>query len=379
MQYPTLEQVFFSRRNNFDFLRCLLAGLVILTHSFFLLHATVDPLDFLTHGQKSCGKAAIDFFFVISGFLIVGSWLHSKSALEYLKKRVLRIYPGYLASILVAVFVFGLLGASSKAEYLHSISPLHFSLDILRLHKIAAMPTFARNPEPGTLNGSLWSIAVEFECYLLIMVVGWIGFLKQRQWTLALFGISVALYSIVLYPIPGLHHFAAHLPDYMEDKLRVITCFLAGMNLFLYKEKVPLSPRLLWISLAVLVVTAMTTGFVLAMMVCGAYVIFYTAFSPAVKLNDWGKRADLSYGIYLYGWPVQQLLIFYFGRSFNPYALTLIALPLACLCAVMSWFCIERPFLRLKRTADSSQAPQNLQATASQIAPASAEELEASL
>ena len=356
MPQITLEEASSGRQNNFNFLRFLLAGLVIVNHSFSLLHDNGEPLTLLTHGQKALGRVAVDFFFVISGFLIANSWQHSKTAWDYLKKRILRIYPGYIAAVLSTVFVFGLLGAHGSAAYLHSIPLKKLFLDIFRLHNIVPLPTFAQNPVPENLNGSLWSIAIEFECYLLLMAIGWLGFLRQRKWTLALFTLGVLLNIGFLYSVPGLHQISAHIPAGMGGKLRLVTCFLSGTTMYLYRDKIRLSPLLFGISLAVLILTAVTTGFTVALMIFGAYGLFYVAFSPKVKLNAWGKKADLSYGIYLYGWPIQQLTIFYLGRSLHPYLLTLIVLPLSCLCAAVSWYCVESPFLRLKNI-DSRKKP----------------------
>jgi peptidoglycan/LPS O-acetylase OafA/YrhL len=350
MAEVTLGEASQSRRNNFNFLRFMLASLVILTHSFNLLHRDNETLAFLTRKQLTLGTMSVDFFFVISGFLIANSWENRKTVLDYLRNRILRIYPGYVVAVMASVFIFGLLASSSPSAYLHSISAGHFLMDIIRLHKIQWLPSYAHNPEPGILNGSLWSIAIEFECYILLMVAGWIGLLRRRELMLAFFAISLLLSLGFLYSVPGIHQLVARLPDAIVQKLLVVTCFLSGTTLFLYRDEIRLSPFLLRFSVAVLILTAMTTGFVLATMVVGAYVLFYVAFSPKVKLNDWGKKIDLSYGIYLYGWPIQQLTIFYLGKSLNPYILTLIALPLACFCAALSWFCIEHPFLRMKKT-----------------------------
>jgi len=161
----TLGEASLSRRNNFDFLRFLLASLVILTHSFHLLHKEGEPWRSSPMTRSIWAYWRSIFFFVISGFLIANSWQHSKAALDYLKKRILRIYPGYICAVLFTVFVVGLIGASGPSAYLHSLPIKKLFIDILRLHTIVPLPTFLHNPDPGELNGSLWSIAIEFECY----------------------------------------------------------------------------------------------------------------------------------------------------------------------------------------------------------------------
>lgn len=80
----------------------------------------------------------------------------------------------------------------------------------------------------------------------------------------------------------------------------------------------------------------------------GTYLLFYIAFLPEIRLQDFGRKTDLSYGIYLYGWPVQQLLLKYFPNAFSPLTLFAAALPLTCACAYASWHLVEKPFLKLK-------------------------------
>jgi peptidoglycan/LPS O-acetylase OafA/YrhL len=87
----------------------------------------------------------------------------------------------------------------------------------------------------------------------------------------------------------------------------------------------------------------------LAMPICGTYLLFYVAYNPHIKLHGFGKKADLSYGIYLYSWPVQQILVQHFERWLTPGLLFVATMPLAMAAALASWVCVEKPFLRLKR------------------------------
>lgn len=84
-----------GRDNNFDFLRFGCASLVLFYHCYALLGSVVRPQDFLAHIAPGAAESSVDFFFVISGFLVTASWLHSRTFGQYLRKRALRIYPAF--------------------------------------------------------------------------------------------------------------------------------------------------------------------------------------------------------------------------------------------------------------------------------------------
>ena len=116
-----MKTVFDSRENNLDFVRLSLAVLVIFSHSFPLGNRTehLEPVVRLTHGQSTAGVIAVDAFFIISGFLITNSFLRSRSVWDYFRKRIARIYPGFLACMLVcALIVAPLAGAASPYKHL---------------------------------------------------------------------------------------------------------------------------------------------------------------------------------------------------------------------------------------------------------------------
>ena len=92
--------------NNLDLLRLVFASFVLLSHSFELADGSRsrEPLTRLFH-TTSFGGLGVDFFFILSGFLITMSWDKNPHALSFLKKRILRIYPAYMAAFLVSVSI----------------------------------------------------------------------------------------------------------------------------------------------------------------------------------------------------------------------------------------------------------------------------------
>lgn len=348
--------------NNFDFLRFLLAVLVIFSHSFLLAgQGGQEPLSLLTRRQTYLGEIAVDGFFAISGYLITASWLRSRSVWGYFQKRALRIYPGFLVVSLLCAFIVGPLGADSAAAYFHGFPFFSFLRHALLLDKLDLPPTFLYSAVPGQVNGSLWTIKIEFECYLLVAALGLAQVFRVRQVPLALLVAALGLELLTLAP-----HARHSLSESAAGHLQFFSAFPVGMVFFLYRDRIVYRPLLL--AGAALVLAAGSYFFwlqaILALPL--VYVLMYAAFSRSAVLHDFGRKRDLSYGLYLYGWPVQQLLAPYFSGPHSsgplaPYLLTLTVLPPALACAWASWHFVEKPSLRLKpkprRVADSPESP----------------------
>ena len=196
LETPTLADASQSRRNNLDFLRFFFAALVILDHSLILMPSRLP---------RFYGWLAVNGFFIISGFLITGSWLNSRSPGDYIKKRALRIYPAYLAVTIIGTIVLGMAGAPHFGEFLRHIHPIHFvvkTLFFLTPTDYSALTRFSAQPFQYTINLSVWTIPYEFACYLLVAGLGLVNFYAKRQWTLLLFLAIFCLTSFqeILYP-----------------------------------------------------------------------------------------------------------------------------------------------------------------------------------
>src|SRR5579859_5259755 len=163
--------------NSFDFLRFVLASLVIFSHSYPLLTGTNDhePLLLATGGQITAGELAVDAFFLISGLLIVGSWQRSSRPVLFLWRRVRRIAPALLVVALVHI---GLLFViSSHPGFDQSIwIVLRAAIGTLKVPGL-----FVQNPQPYVPNGSLWTIKYEVVCYLLVPCGGVLGLYRRPR------------------------------------------------------------------------------------------------------------------------------------------------------------------------------------------------------
>jgi len=330
-----------NRDNNFNFLRLVLALLVILSHSPQLIDGdeSREPLTMLV-GFTSLGKLAVECFFLLSGYLIVQSWVQSPHIWSFLKKRILRIYPGFIVASFLCAFVVGPLGAQPE-QYFKAFWYGGFVKSVVFLNIPEVPAVFEGQPYPS-VNGSMWSISLEFTCYLFVLVLGSLGIFRRKMLWLFL---AIGLYAVVLYSTLGLSspYFS------LEDPLfRLGTFFLTGGCFFLYRDSV--NYKYSWALVCALIIflcVLVAKIHYLIFAAAGAYLLFYLAFTPISFLKRFKKVPDVSYGVYLYGWPIQKLILWYFPAT-TPTVLFIVSALMSLLLGAASWYAVEKPFIKLK-------------------------------
>jgi peptidoglycan/LPS O-acetylase OafA/YrhL len=329
--------------NNFGFLRLLFATLVILAHSPELVDGNRSR-EILTRlfGTMSLGEVAVDGFFLISGYLILQSLVNSRSNFEYLCKRALRIYPGYITAFVISLWIGTLAGGRIAG-------PVQTLLDVTRalsLHTPRLDGAFSGNPI-AVVNGPMWTVSYEFRCYLLAMLLGVLGILRNRRAYLLL---MVALllsvisqldlrWSPTMVALFGQARFSEHFSF----------AFLIGGAFYLFRDRISYTGRAAVLALILLIpLMFFPLAAETALVTLGGYVLFYFAFKfKSARLNRVGSKVDLSYGIYLYAWPIQNLLIWHY-RHISPWILFALSATMAGVCAYASWIFVESPALSLK-------------------------------
>jgi peptidoglycan/LPS O-acetylase OafA/YrhL len=331
-----------TRSNNFDFIRFMLATLVIWSHSFGL--PTGENNDALTRAmghQMTGGRLAVCFFFILSGFLVAKSWEQSRSASDFVRKRALRIYPGFFAAITFCVLIVAPLGS---ANFLSGLTRLqHYRLyEMLFLHPPVLLKGVFTGLAVPSINGALWTIPFELTCYIGLLLLGLGGAIRRKSMVLLLF--AALYFANKVWPDwnMDLRFFGS-----IGELLPLSMYFLAGSIFYLYRRFIPHRRDLMALSLILVAVTH-ARGLNWTLPIGGAYAVFYIAFSRGFRLHRFGRFGDFSYGLYLYAYPIQQLLLLWLGRSLHPLWLFALAMMITLPLAAASWHGLERPFLRLK-------------------------------
>lgn len=336
--------------NNFDFLRFMFASLVVLSHSYPLGTGNEDrePLAVFTSHQLTLGSLAVDCFFIISGFLISQSWVARPVPKLFLEKRVRRIYPGFIAATLLGAFVITPLFSDAGAAGITFDFLLEFAGKTLRLIATTPGPAFQTNPAPGSVNGSLWSISYEFWCYIGILACGVGGVLRRpRLLTAAFIGAMFLSFAFAWFHWNPGGSWLGRILGYPPFWARLIPYFLAGMVFHAYRDRLKLSVRgAARCAIAFAVAAQIPYAMIFVLPVTAAYLIFWFAYLPVAPLHRFAKYGDFSYGIYLYSFPILQMLAFWHGTQFEPLALFAIGWPLSVVAAALSWHLLERHWLR---------------------------------
>jgi peptidoglycan/LPS O-acetylase OafA/YrhL len=340
-----------GRDNNFNLLRLLAALTVIYAHSFAVLGRSPD--DIVTLGQVgvSLSDLAVDVFFVTSGFLVTGSLVNRGSLIKFIWARALRIYPALWVMLALTVFILApALTSWPLADYLTSPKTHeYFAKDATLLGGVRwSLPgVFDSLPLRGEFNGSLWTLPVELRLYLYLAAAWLVLSLTQGIRLKAMALIAPVAAVILFVDIVRGKVFGA---PFNPADIRIYM-FVSGAALYLWRDKVPLGVVPLLAILAALAAAALDrSAFLVAYLILLGPLIMHLAYlpkGPIRAVNGWG---DFSYGVYIYGFPVQQTLVFLFP-AVSLTAMVVSASGASLIIGALSWFLLEKRALALKDAA----------------------------
>ena len=336
MSAPTIADAWGGPRNNFNLMRLVAAWLVIYGHA----HAITgipgnDGVAWIT-GFRAAGAVAVDMFFVLSGFLIAAS-LARNSVRGYLASRALRILPALLACVALTTFVLGPLLTTDPGYWRAPKTWNYLVVNAsLLLSRFQLPGVFGAHPS-DVVNGSLWTLPQEARLYVLLLLAWLAGLLAPRRYA--------ALWALAMVGGYALARHAWPLPDHIQKYAECTAFFITGTLLWVERARIRLSG---WAVLAMAGAFAAVRGTPWAHLPYFVLLAYGTLWLGLRVPLPQLRQTDLSYGLYLYGWPAQQLAwLLPAGKSIagNIAIATLIALA----CAALSWHLVERPALRLKK------------------------------
>jgi peptidoglycan/LPS O-acetylase OafA/YrhL len=342
-----------QRDNNFDALRLFAAGLVLWSHCYPLA-GQPEPLADIT--GTTGGEIGVIMFFAMSGFLIARSWSEDPSPGRYALKRALRLLPALAVAVAFTTFVVGPLFTTLPLDdYLTDPETWFYFVRASLLVTISGhLPgVFADNVYPNAVNGSLWTLPVEACCYVMVAVLGLLGIVRRSGLLLA--GAMLCLLAVTpLSPLTsaiGDTAAGGNVPIVFE----LVGTFLLGSLFYALRARLRLS-WLVLAALALLWVLTWDSGWIeLTTVLLFSYGTLVLAFRAPAGLRRVAAPGDVSYGVYVYAFPVQQSLWALWGSGLRPGVMFVIAAPVTYLLALLSWRLIEHPALRLKRRARRPQ------------------------
>jgi peptidoglycan/LPS O-acetylase OafA/YrhL len=331
-------------RNSFDLLR-LVAALAVLVSHQFALAARPEPT---VAGWHSLGGIALCVFFVMSGYLVCESWTRDPNLWRFAARRLLRIWPALAVVVVLSACVLGpVLTTVPRHDYV--ADPLFVRyFNLLRFVDAFDLPgVFTGNPL-RTVNGSLWTLSIEFRWYVYLALGGVIGLVRGR-WLLFAIVIGMAIHYFFVFDVE--RAMAAGVARRWKEELGLY--FVAGACLQRFASEWSRAPRVSACVVAVvgglLLVGGRHHAAYWLWLSCGTILL---ARLPSRASAALGRRlGDLSYGVYIYAFPVQQIVVATTGGTWS-FAAQLVAAAIVTLaCAWISWHAIEAPALKLKPVA----------------------------
>lgn len=343
---PRLEEVLSGRDNNLNAIRMIAAVIVLVSHAFAITLNTADPLFKLT--GETAGHYAVGVFFGISGLLIARSFDRRRTMVHFVIARVLRLYPALIVVLVLTVLAGVVVTRLPAQDYIThpetwTYVPANLSLQFLQY----PLPgVFEANPYGPAINGSLWTLEHEVACYGAVVVIGLLGVLRSRRLA---FGVMVfaALFH-VLWPTiaaAGLP-FPAALAIWLGPFALLSFPFTLGSFAYVWRAHLRLSgwvAVLLWLPVPFMVQTGLGHSFITLALV---YTALWIGFVPKGRALAYNRLGDYSYGVYIYAFPVQQLLVWLFP-GMGPLANIVLALPVTIMLAALSWNLVEARSLAL--------------------------------
>jgi peptidoglycan/LPS O-acetylase OafA/YrhL len=339
MRAPAVDH----RANNFDFLRFVAASLVLYSHCFALTGmGGYEPLTRITHGDYVFAGLAVRVFFVISGYLVMQSWMRQPRLVPFAVARCLRIFPGLAVALLYCVGIGASVTTLSSAEYWANPETYGFLWRNLLLQVEFFLPgAFENNAFPRAVNGSVWSLYFEFRAYLVVAFLGVVGAFSRR-WLGTLAWVAMASLIFFWREVWGIE------VDQDWPVVNLFVCFVGGALAALYPGALRafgLIAALATVAFVLMVGSRFADVAIDAGLIAGA---LWFAHRRAPLLARFGRYGDFSYGVFIYAFPTQQMIAWMTDMR-SPYLMLAVSFPATVMLAAVSWHLIERPSLALKR------------------------------
>lgn len=331
--------------NNFDAVRFAAATLVLYSHHHPLT-GHEEPSFF---ALNTLGGLAVSIFFCLSGYLVTQSWFADPHPWRFAQRRILRIWPALTVVVLLSALVLGPLLTTLAAKPYFRHDSFHQYFQNILLQPAWFLPGVFETNTNTAINGSLWTIPLEVQCYIALILAGLVGILAHTR-TLIRFALLYLLWYTYFYrpELLGNIHYALEFGAY----------FVTGSFLFATRPHWQRRPWLWHLGALLIVLAAWHSGLrYLGALIGVSWLTVYLGQLRTPVLSRIGRYGDFSYGIYLYAFPVQQTVIYLWYPQTGFWLNMLIAFLLTLACAAISWHTIEKPALAFKPRKPAHPVP----------------------
>ncbi len=364
---PRLMTNVLSGDNNVSTIRFVLALMVLWSHSFafYFDDEKREPIALLMRGLYNAGNVGVACFLIMSGALVLRSWETSRGVGSFFVKRAKRLYPAYMIAVFVGAFVVAPIYAGMNPfSLLRRDFGEWLAANIVFRGYAPVDHVFVHSPI-SVINGSLWSIGYEVICYIALMIGA--AVLRHRLvtgcWAMMVVLTGAKVFADLTGWNPGFGIIGAIL-GWPYLWFSVAGWFMTGMLFYLHRDAIPRHRGLvaaiglgwaamIWLPSDLMAARILMDVFYTPML---AYVLFYLCSKPRLAVEKTARTHDLSYGMYLYAFPIQQIILAEFGHglAFPVY----IGLSVLCtlVISLASWTWIEKRFVSAKPISSAKSA-----------------------
>jgi peptidoglycan/LPS O-acetylase OafA/YrhL len=330
----------------FDTLRLLLSLWVFTLHSFVVCWGAESAGEFAANPfHRILITPVLPMFFIVSGYLVTGSALRTQNTLTFLSFRALRIGPALIVEVTLSAMVLGpWLTEKSLLEYFSDPLFARYFLNITGNLHFFLPGLFESNPVSGIVNLNLWTLKPEFYCYLLISLLMFSKVIFNRRY-FTLLGL-VVLIAAAAYVVRGknLHNFLA-----VVDWKFLILAFILGCLAYHWNHRIIVNRGRAMTAVLIACFAFMHPSLIIFGLLAVTYLVVYIG-TCKLYLPGFLRDGDYSYGIYLFGFPIQQTLVHFLPSGLtNGFTVLALGLPLTVAFAILSWTLVEKPTLKLKK------------------------------
>ncbi len=332
-----------NRSSGFDYLRICLAVAVVGAHSTGVSYGRAMDIAMWNGPQRMLDHMVLPMFFALSGFLVAGSLGRCPTLVSFYGLRILRIVPALAVEVVLSALVFGpILSSWTARAYFAAPEFRAYFLNMVGYIHYLLPGVFERNPTPYIVNAQLWTVPFELQCYLALGALAIVGIMKDRRILLAAVLVGQALWA---WEAVRRGHVGA---GNGASGALLILCFLVGVLAYLYRDEVPLTLPLFCVSVALCIVLLSLPHGTYYVPVPATYATVYVGLLNPRRV-PYLFSGDYWYGVYLYGYPIQQVFASFGPWSRHWWLNILVCLPAAFAVAYVSWNMVEKPTLGLRR------------------------------